>query len=121
MIKKFKIKVNKKEYLVEVEEVDEGGVEGDSLKRRDVEEEKPQEEKKIIKKGEKIIYAPMPAKVIKVACKVGERVKKGDILIVLEAMKMENEIISPTDGVVKEIRVTEGINISHNEVMLVFE
>ena len=69
----------------------------------------------------KIIFAPMPAKVIRVDCKKGERVRKGDVLVILEAMKMENEIISPIDGAIKDVRVKEGMNVSQNEAILEFE
>ena len=48
-------------------------------------------------------------------------VKKGDVIIVLEAMKMENEIHSPMDGLVKEVNVKEGMTVSPDEVMVAFE
>ncbi|WP_300597179.1 biotin carboxylase N-terminal domain-containing protein [Niabella sp.] len=54
------------------------------------------------------ICAPMPGKVIKVAVKEGSAVKKGDLLLIVEAMKMENNILSPKDGMVTAIDVAEG-------------
>ena len=121
MVKKFRIRVNGREYKVEVEEVVEGGIVGDDKKRRSMETKDPQKTTEATKEGERIVCSPMPAKVIKVVCKVGERVRKGDILIILEAMKMENEIISPFDGIIKDVKATEGMNVSHNEAMVVFE
>jgi len=123
MIKKFRIKINGKEYKVEVEEevLEEGGIAGGDKSRKILERKETKEIVEENKEEGKIIYAPMPAKVIKVACRAGDRVRKGDILIILEAMKMENEIISPFDGVIKEVRAIEGMSISHNEAMVVFE
>ena len=121
MIKKFIIRLNGKEYKVEVEgiEVDEKGRE-DKKKLKRV-ERVDKERIEAHKETEKIVFAPMPAKVIRVDCRKGKRVRKGDILMVLEAMKMENEIISPIEGVIKEIMVKEGMNVSQNEEMLEFE
>jgi glutaconyl-CoA/methylmalonyl-CoA decarboxylase subunit gamma len=68
--------------------------------------------------GEKIL-APMPGSVVKIVAKVGQSVKKGDIILVLEAMKMENEIGSPVDGKVKAINVTKCQNVKPGFVMAV--
>lgn len=57
------------------------------------------------------INAPMPGKILNVKASVGQTVKKGDVLIILEAMKMENEIVSPQDGVVATINVTAGQSV----------
>ena len=54
------------------------------------------------------IDSPMPGKVIKILAKEGEEVKRGQGVIVVEAMKMENELKAPKDGVIKEIKVKEG-------------
>ena len=67
------------------------------------------------------MVAPMPGAVVKINCRPGEMVKKGDVIIVLEAMKMENEIHSPMDGLVKEVNVKEGMTVSPEEVMVAFE
>jgi len=63
----------------------------------------------------------MPAKVVKINCRAGEEAKKGDLLMIIEAMKMENEIFSPIDGVVKEVCVVEEANVSNEERLVVFE
>src|SRR3546814_12149098 len=54
------------------------------------------------------LVAPMPAKVIRVAAGVGDRVARGDVLLVLEAMKMEHGVAAPADGVVAALAVAEG-------------
>ncbi|WP_346355028.1 biotin/lipoyl-containing protein [Azotosporobacter soli] len=69
--------------------------------------------------GETNIAAPMPGKVSKVSVKVGDKVKQGQVLMLLEAMKMQNEIGSPVDGVVKAINVSTGDGVKPGQVMLV--
>lgn len=66
------------------------------------------------------IKAPMPGLVLKVLVSEGEEVRKGDSLLVLEAMKMENMIKSPSDGVIKKITVKMGDKVEKNEVLINF-
>jgi biotin carboxyl carrier protein len=58
--------------------------------------------------GPQTLLSPMPGKVVRVLCAPGAQVKAGEGLVVVEAMKMENELKSPRDGVVKEVLVKEG-------------
>ena len=67
------------------------------------------------------IKAPMPGLVLNVLAIEGAEVKKGDSLLVLEAMKMENMIKSPTDGVIKKIAVKQGDKIEKNELLISFQ
>jgi biotin carboxyl carrier protein len=67
------------------------------------------------------IKAPMPGRVLEVVVSVGAAVTKGDGVLVLEAMKMENVIKSPADGVVKSIAVQNGATVEKGEVLLEFE
>ena len=60
------------------------------------------------------LSSPMPGRIVKIFVKVGEKITKGQELLIVEAMKMENKIISPFDGVVKEIFYTEGDQIEAN-------
>lgn len=71
--------------------------------------------------GRQVIIAQMPGMILKVHVKAGQEVKAGTPLCVLVAMKMENEIRSPIDGVVKEVYVVEGDKVSVNDKMLVVE
>jgi len=64
------------------------------------------------------VVPPMPGKVIEVRVREWDRVKKGDVLLVLEAMKMRNEVTSPANGTVKDLRVTAGGNVRAKEPML---
>lgn len=57
------------------------------------------------------IEAPMPGKILDVKVSLGQAVKKGDVLVILEAMKMENEIVTPSDGVVAGIHVASGDSV----------
>lgn len=68
--------------------------------------------------GEKII-APMPGNILSVNVKDGDTVKKGDILLILEAMKMENEILAPVDGVVAAVSVTKGQTVETGALLCV--
>jgi biotin carboxyl carrier protein len=66
------------------------------------------------------IKAPMPGLVLSILVAEGDEVKKGDSLLVLEAMKMENMIKSPTDGVIKKVAVKQGDKVEKNEVLINF-
>ncbi len=57
------------------------------------------------------IVAPMPGKILGVKAKAGDQVKKGQVVIILEAMKMENEIVAPEDGVIASIDTNAGANV----------
>ncbi|SDF16287.1 biotin/lipoyl-containing protein [Sporomusa acidovorans] len=69
--------------------------------------------------GDTAVKAPMPGKVTKVLVKKGDRVKKGDVLLILEAMKMQNEITSPASGCVKLMNIANGQGVKPGEVMAV--
>ncbi|MBE6565518.1 MAG: biotin/lipoyl-binding protein [Ruminococcaceae bacterium] len=70
------------------------------------------------KAGANAIKAPMPGTIIKVNVKVGDTVKKGDVLCVLEAMKMENDIMAPADGVVASVEATQGASVATDAVLV---
>ena len=64
------------------------------------------------------VKAPMPGTLIKVNVKVGDAVKKGDVLCVLEAMKMENDIMAPADGVVASVEAAKGASVATDAVLV---
>jgi biotin carboxyl carrier protein len=61
----------------------------------------------------------MPGLIIEIMVEVGDRVKAGETVVRIEAMKMENDIVSPADGVVTEVRTTKGKEVRENEVLMV--
>jgi glutaconyl-CoA decarboxylase len=63
------------------------------------------------------VKAPMPGTIMKLNVAVGDTVKKGDIICILEAMKMENEIFAPVDGTVAAISVAKGASVQTDEVI----
>ncbi len=71
--------------------------------------------------GKQVIKSEMPGAIIDVKVAVGDEVKEGDVLLILEAMKMQNEIKSPKDGEVKEVFVKAGENIEADAKMVVVE
>ncbi|MBK7818477.1 MAG: acetyl-CoA carboxylase biotin carboxyl carrier protein subunit [Sphingobacteriaceae bacterium] len=66
------------------------------------------------------IKAPMPGMVLNILVHEGNEVKKGDVLLVLEAMKMENMLKSPTDGIIKKIAVQKGNAVEKNQLLIQF-
>lgn len=68
-----------------------------------------------------LLKAPMPGLVLKIEVEVGGKVKKGDGLMIVEAMKMENELRAVGPGIVKEIKVNEGQAVEKGETLIVFE
>lgn len=67
------------------------------------------------------IKAPMPGMILNVNIKKGEKVKEGEILVILEAMKMENAIESPNDGIIKSIHIKNGETVEKGELMIELE
>ena len=67
------------------------------------------------------IKTAMPGKVVRILVSVGADVQKGDGVLVVEAMKMQNELKSPKDGLVKEIRTTEGSTVQAGDILAVIE
>ncbi|AZR72672.1 hypothetical protein BBF96_04270 [Anoxybacter fermentans] len=132
MVRKFKVKVKGEIYEVEVEEVREkneiGGVSTTVATTTTVQApevtstpetpRKPQS-KKAITGGTEQVKAPMPGTILDVKVKVGDRVKAGDAVVVLEAMKMENDIMTSVDGEVKEVLVNSGATVNEGDILVV--
>lgn len=67
--------------------------------------------------GAQTVSAPMPGTILKVNVSNGQAVKKGDVLMILEAMKMENEILAANDGTVSSVNVTAGQSVESGTVL----
>ena len=68
--------------------------------------------------GGESVSAPMPGNILKVNAAVGQSVKAGDVLVVLEAMKMENEIMAPCDGTVSAVPVSKGSTVNTGDLLV---
>lgn len=79
------------------------------------------QQSKVLAEGKQTITAQMPGKITKVAVAAGDEVTEGQGLVVVEAMKMENEIPSPIDGRVTEIAVREGDTVETGATLVVVE
>ena len=64
------------------------------------------------------VKAPMPGNILDVKVKAGASVKAGDVLVILEAMKMENEILAPQDGTVASVNVNKGDTVNSGDVLV---
>ena len=114
-MKIYKIKVNGKSYRVELEEIEQ-------VESAPLEEKRKQETKKIVNnEGGKEVSSPIQGQVTNVKVKVGDKVRKGDVLLIIEAMKLENEVVSPFDGEIKEILVSKGQNVKAKDVIIIIE
>jgi len=67
--------------------------------------------------GSFIVNSPMPGKIVSVKLSVGQTVSKGDVMMILEAMKMENEIVAPTDGTIASINVIAGQSVEAGTIL----
>ncbi len=75
----------------------------------------------VVAEGKQILEAQMPGKIVKVAVAVGDEVHEGQGLVIVEAMKMENEIGSPIDGRVTEVGVSAGDTVDSGAMLVVVE
>ncbi len=126
-MKKYLITVNDKQYEVDVEEVKTTPGAFQTLKSAhkmksgiSPSQIKSSTPKSAAKGGEKIT-APMPGSVFKMLVSEGEEVKKGQTLLVFEAMKMENDLTSPIDGKVAAVNVAEGDAIAVGQELIIIE
>ncbi|MBB6218143.1 biotin carboxyl carrier protein, partial [Anaerosolibacter carboniphilus] len=114
-MKKFNITVNGNTYEVEVEEI--GGVSAPAPAARPAAAPAPAAAPKAaapkaVPAGGKSITAPMPGTILDIKIKEGDTVKSGQVLVILEAMKMENEIMAPADGKVVSISTNKGASVN---------
>jgi biotin carboxyl carrier protein len=75
----------------------------------------------VAERGEFYLKAPMPGLVVSVTVEEGQQIKKGDVLVILESMKMQNELKSPRDGKVNRLRVKVGDSVEQRQTLLSVE
>ena len=140
MIKNYRITVDGKSYEVEVEDVESGSSEkinASAVVKSSAIPAQQTEQKAVSaisvasepadrislpsddSKGERL-RAPMPGTILSVSASVGQIVKRGDILLVLEAMKMENEIVAHIDGTISGIFVQKGSTVNAGDTLVTF-
>lgn len=139
-MRKFKISVNGHWYEIEIKDLDESPisvlVDGE-LYRVELGPEIPETKAIEVKDEPQVLIsqpglmvreptvaagevtAPMPGKILAVNVGVGDRVQYKDVLCTLEAMKMENEIMSTVGGIVKEVRVAPGQDVSYGDILFI--
>lgn len=112
-MKKYKVNVNGTYYEIEIELV------SDSDNNNEVKEQSNQSTVSEAK-GEQVT-SPMPGTINSVNVKVGDRVKKGQVLMILEAMKLENEIMASQDGTVSSISVSKGSTVETGTLLCIIQ
>ncbi len=118
-MKNYRITVNGNEYDVAVEEV---GASTSTSAPKAAPKAAPKKAAKAAPKasagaGSVKVSSPMPGKILSVKKNVGDSVSKGDTILVLEAMKMENDIVAPEDGTIASIDVNEGASVEARAVL----
>lgn len=130
-MKKFNITVNGKSYEVEVEEL--GGVASAPVSRpaapaapvvsapkaAPAPAAAPKAAPAPVAGDGEVVASPMPGTILDIKVNVGDTVASGTVLLILEAMKMENEIMAPVAGTVKSISVSKGASVNSGDVLVV--
>ena len=120
-MKKYEVEVNGETFIVSLKEISNEDAAQKLAAAPAPAPSAPMEEKKAdpapTGDGE-VVPAPMAGIVLSVNKNIGDAVKKGDVLVILEAMKMENEILAPCDGVVKAIHVSSNESVESNQPLL---
>ena len=125
MIKKFNVKVNGNSYEVEVEEIKDGVQPVAPAVQRPAAAPAPAAPVAAAPKaapavavaGAGTVSAPMPGTVLDIMVKEGDVVKSGQVCVILEAMKMENEIVAPSDGTVSQVVAAKGSSVATDDVL----
>lgn len=122
-MRKFAINVNGKSYEVEVEEI--GGVATSAPVQAPraaapapAKAAAPQAAAAPAPAGSTVVKAPMPGTILDIKVNAGGSVKAGDVLCILEAMKMENEIMAPCDGKVAAVNTTKGASVNNGDALI---
>lgn len=117
-MKNYRITVNGNVYDVEVEELGAGAVTQTAAPKAAPKAAAPKAAPAATgAEGAVKVNSPMPGKILAVKAKVGQAVKRGEVIMILEAMKMENEIVAPSDGTIASINVNEGASVEAGSVL----
>lgn len=118
-MKNYRITVNGNVYDVSVEELNGGAVSTPVAPQVSVAVPTPKATAPVAAApaGAVTVTSPMPGKIISVKVSSGATVKKGEVIMILEAMKMENEIVAPQDGTIASVNVNEGASVEAGTVL----
>ncbi len=119
-MKNYRITVNGNVYDVEVEELGTGAATQTAAPKaapKAVAAPKAAAPAATGSEGAVKVNSPMPGKILSVKASVGQAVKRGEVIMILEAMKMENEIVAPSDGTIASINVNEGASVEAGSVL----
>lgn len=116
-MKNYRITVNGTAYDVAVEELGAGAAPVAAATPAPVAAAAPAPAAPAAAAGSIEVAAPMPGKILNVKASVGTAVKKGDVILILEAMKMENDVVAPEDGTVASINVSAGDAVEAGDVL----
>lgn len=118
-MKNYRITVNGVAYDVAVEEMGEGAA--ISAPAAAPKPAAPKAAPAAAGAGAVKINSPMPGNILSVKASAGQAVKKGDVLMILEAMKMENEICAPQDGTIASVQVAAGDSVESGDVLVTMD
>ena len=121
-MKKYKVNVNGNLYEITIEEADVNEVasKNTGTPKKTASGNTPGGQNAVPSGAEKIT-SPMPGTILSVNVSNGDRVKKGQVLMILEAMKMENEIMAPKDGKISGVNVSKGASVESGSLLCVIE
>lgn len=118
-MKMYKVNVNGTEYEITLETVDAAEVKKSAPAAAPALAAAPATPAAAAPAGGETVSSPMPGTILAVNVQNGAAVKKGDVLMILEAMKMENEIMAPCDGTVASVNVTKGASVETGTMLCV--
>lgn len=115
-MKAYRVNVNGNVYEITIEQIDKSEI-NTAPKAESVQAPAAAPSVVATPAGVETIKAPMPGTILKVNVTAGQAVKKGDVLFILEAMKMENEIMAPCDGTVGAVNVANGASVENGTAL----